>query len=170
MADGAEIRRLRKGKKYTQQELADLVGVTKTTVLDWEKGRYFPKGENLTNLAKALDVRVSYLLGETEISPKELTVEEVMSDNVKREALLKSVSDNFFTIDVIKKAMAEKGISEKAISDDEMKKITASLKNSIKSTSTELYDKIIKSIIEKIEYLPLENKIIVHYAFDPKKL
>ena len=59
MISGEDIRRLRKGKSWTQQELADRVGVAKTTVLDWEKDRYFPEGKNLANLARALSVSMA---------------------------------------------------------------------------------------------------------------
>lgn len=80
MLSGIEIRDLRKTKGLTQENLATQVGVSKTTVVDWEKGRYFPEGKNLINLAKALDVTVGYLMGETEnpapaVSPKHPEIE-----------------------------------------------------------------------------------------------
>ena len=66
MITGEEIRRLRKEKKWTQQDLANEVGVAKTTVLDWEKNRYSPEGKNVNNLARALGVSIAYLMGETD--------------------------------------------------------------------------------------------------------
>ena len=63
---GAQLQALRKKKKMIQQQLADAVGVSKTTIVDWEKGRYFPEGENLTNLAGVLEVSSLYLMGETD--------------------------------------------------------------------------------------------------------
>lgn len=63
---GRELQILRKKKNMIQQQLAEAVGVSKTTVVDWEKGRYFPEGENLTKLAGVLEVSSSYLLGETD--------------------------------------------------------------------------------------------------------
>ena len=63
---GMELQTLRKKKNMIQQQLAEAVGVSKTTVVDWEKGRYFPEGENLTKLAGVLEVSSSYLLGETD--------------------------------------------------------------------------------------------------------
>lgn len=63
---GAELQALRKRKRMIQQQLADAVGVSKTTIVDWEKGRYFPEGENLTKLASVLGVSSSYLVGETD--------------------------------------------------------------------------------------------------------
>ena len=63
---GADIRDLRKKKGLIQEALADLVGVTKTTVVDWEKDRYFPTGQNLINLARVLEVSVAFLLNEVD--------------------------------------------------------------------------------------------------------
>lgn len=64
MIPGNEIRRLRKEKRWTQQDLAGNVGVTKTTILDWEKGRYSPVGPHVGALARALGVSVAYVMGE----------------------------------------------------------------------------------------------------------
>lgn len=61
---GEEIKRLRKLKKWNQQQLADAVGVAKTTVVDWEKDRYSPTGGNVKKLANALDVSILYVMGE----------------------------------------------------------------------------------------------------------
>ena len=68
MDAGWKIQTLRKKKGLTQQVLADILGVARTTVLSWEKGAFFPEGENLLNLAKALDTSAAYLLGETDTS------------------------------------------------------------------------------------------------------
>lgn len=66
---GDEIRRLRKEKKWNQQQLADAVGVAKTTIVDWEKGRYSPTGANIKKLAQALEVSILCIMGENESSP-----------------------------------------------------------------------------------------------------
>ena len=66
MIDGARIRVLRKEKGLIQQELADLIGVAKTTIVDWEKGRYCPEWRNLLKLAKALEIDASILLSATD--------------------------------------------------------------------------------------------------------
>ena len=78
-----KIRALRKQKRFSQLELADAVGVSRTAVYDWERGAYSPEGNNLKNLATALDTTISYLLGETnesaqytDILPSERTPEQ----------------------------------------------------------------------------------------------
>ncbi|EFC90082.1 transcriptional regulator, XRE family [Dethiosulfovibrio peptidovorans DSM 11002] len=65
MIRGNDLKRLRKEKGWTQQDLASRVGVTKTTILDWEKDRYSPVGQNLISLAKALNVSAAFIMGET---------------------------------------------------------------------------------------------------------
>ena len=62
-----KIKKLRKNKNLTQSELANIAGVTKTAVYNWERGSYSPDGDNLIKLAEALGTTVSYLLGETDV-------------------------------------------------------------------------------------------------------
>ncbi|MCH7309215.1 helix-turn-helix domain-containing protein [Acinetobacter sp. NIPH 1852] len=59
---GTRLKQLRKVKKLTQQQLADLVGVSKTSVIYWEKDENTPKHESLLALAKALDTTPEWLL------------------------------------------------------------------------------------------------------------
>lgn len=50
------VRSLRQGEKnLTQQELADVVGVTRQTIIAIEKGRYSPSLEVALKIARALD-------------------------------------------------------------------------------------------------------------------
>ena len=66
MRTGNEIRQLRKNLRLSQEGLANLIGVSRSAVYDWEREAYSPEGENLVNLAKALEVSVAYLIGETD--------------------------------------------------------------------------------------------------------
>lgn len=66
MRTGHEIRQLRKKIRLSQEGLANLIGVSRSAVYDWERDAYSPEGENLVNLAKALGVSVAYLIGETD--------------------------------------------------------------------------------------------------------
>ncbi|MDS7935643.1 helix-turn-helix domain-containing protein [Acinetobacter sp. V91_7] len=59
---GTRLKQLRKVKKLTQQQLADVVGVSKTSVIYWEKDENIPKHESLLALAKALDTTPEWLL------------------------------------------------------------------------------------------------------------
>ncbi|MBR2666716.1 MAG: helix-turn-helix domain-containing protein [Oscillospiraceae bacterium] len=59
---GAVIRRLREGKKMTQEELAERIHVSGKAVSKWETGQGFPDISLLEPLAKALDISVIELL------------------------------------------------------------------------------------------------------------
>lgn len=54
---------LRKQKKLTIVELAEKIGVTKLTILNWEHGTHEIKGSNAKKLAEYFNVSVPYLLG-----------------------------------------------------------------------------------------------------------
>ena len=59
------IRKLRKAKGLSQEELAMKLNVVRQTVSKWEKGLSVPDSEMLIKLAEELDTTVNNLLGET---------------------------------------------------------------------------------------------------------
>lgn len=59
---GSRLKTLRKTKKLTQQQIADAIGVSKTSVIYWEKDDNVPKHESLMALATVLGVNTNYLL------------------------------------------------------------------------------------------------------------
>ena len=61
---GERIRDLRK-KKYTQEELAELVGVHVNTLIRWEHGDRNPTADKLQALANALGTSMESLLSDT---------------------------------------------------------------------------------------------------------
>ena len=64
---GAVIRRLREGKKLTQEELAERIHVSGKAVSKWETGQGFPDISLLEPLAKALGISVIELLSGEDI-------------------------------------------------------------------------------------------------------
>ena len=60
---GKRIAEQRHGKGLTQKELADKVGVTAQAVSKWERGNTCPDISILDEIAEALNVSVSDLLG-----------------------------------------------------------------------------------------------------------
>ena len=52
------IKELRERKGWTQLQLANEVGVTPSTIYNWERGRFVPRVGQLRDLAKALGVRM----------------------------------------------------------------------------------------------------------------
>ena len=75
------IKELRKEKKLTLEQVADVVGVGKSTVRKWETGMIANmKRDKIALLAKALGTTPAYLMGwkeaEKEVSPSEPTLTE----------------------------------------------------------------------------------------------
>lgn len=58
------IKNARTKKNMTQLELADIVGVSYQAVSNWERGNSMPDIGKITDIAKALDLDVSELLGD----------------------------------------------------------------------------------------------------------
>lgn len=69
------IKRIRKSKGLSQEELAIKLNVVRQTVSKWENGLSVPDSDMLITLADELDTSVSVLLGET--------VTEPMADDLK---------------------------------------------------------------------------------------
>lgn len=59
---GRRVQQLRKAKGFSQEELADRVGVSRQAVSKWEGGQTAPDLERLLALSKQLDVTTDYLL------------------------------------------------------------------------------------------------------------
>ena len=74
------IRALRKAAGYSQVEFADLLGVTKQCVSNWENDNVLPSIEMLLRIADRFRVSTDYLLGrecDTRISVEGLTEKQI---------------------------------------------------------------------------------------------
>ena len=75
------LKELRKAHKLTQQQLADIVGVTKRTIIAWEKEEREIKKENLKTLSSFFNVSPGFLLGYTDIEKQ--YEDEVLAETTK---------------------------------------------------------------------------------------
>ena len=71
---GEKINHLRKEKGLSQEELAELIGVTRQTISNWELGSTFPNPEQLKLLSKTFHISIDELLGN---DIKEVLVERI---------------------------------------------------------------------------------------------
>ena len=60
---GKRLKEIRKKAGITQQQLGDMVGVTKVSICCYENGTRTPTLETLIDLADSLNVHLNYLLG-----------------------------------------------------------------------------------------------------------
>lgn len=63
MTIGERIKEKRKSKGYTLEQLADEIGITKSTVLKYENGSIAIPSDKIEKIAKSLNVSPAYLMG-----------------------------------------------------------------------------------------------------------
>ncbi|WP_275018462.1 helix-turn-helix transcriptional regulator [Streptococcus infantarius] len=68
------------GHKMRQADLAELLGVTKLTVSNWENGKHEIKSDKANEIAKLFNVSVSYLLGYSD-KKEPYYSDEILLDN-----------------------------------------------------------------------------------------
>lgn len=57
---GKKIKAIRKTRGYSQQQLAEIMEVTRSTISNWECGRRYPHLSELDQLANKLNVSLEY--------------------------------------------------------------------------------------------------------------
>ena len=76
-----KLQELRKNKKLTQEELAEILYVSRTAISKWESGRGYPSIDSLKQIALFFDVTIDDLLS----SEKLLTIAKQENDsNIKK--------------------------------------------------------------------------------------
>lgn len=86
------IRYFRKKNHLTQSELADMLGVTQTSVSQWEGGRNYPDIKMAKRLATMFDATLDQILGMEDMSEKPLV--DALSSSVISEERRMAVDEN----------------------------------------------------------------------------
>lgn len=69
MTLGSKLARLRKEHNYTQEQLANILGVSRQAISKWESDAAYPETEKLIKLGELYDCSMDYLLKDGEKSP-----------------------------------------------------------------------------------------------------
>lgn len=99
---GDRLKRARKEKKLTQEEVAKRLGIDDTTISKYENDKSEPDNKTLNDLAGLYEVSVDYLLGRTD-DPKLVTNED--EDNRHPAEILLEYVNQGLTNEEIKKRM-----------------------------------------------------------------
>lgn len=62
-----KLKQLRQNKKWTQEELAEKLFISRTAVSKWESGRGFPSIESLKAISQVFDISIDELLSNSEL-------------------------------------------------------------------------------------------------------
>lgn len=84
---GQRIQKLRKDKKITQEQLAEMVGIDPKNISRIEKGNNYPTAENLTSIANALNVDIYELFVFNSIPLEQMKEEIINSLNSEKNIL-----------------------------------------------------------------------------------
>ncbi|MCI6914203.1 MAG: helix-turn-helix domain-containing protein [Lachnospiraceae bacterium] len=92
MTFGEKLKKLRKGLKLTQQQLAERVGVAKSVVSYYESGERYPSYDVLVKLAHIfhvttdylLDIEKSRILDVSDLSDEDIMVLQTVADALRK--------------------------------------------------------------------------------------
>lgn len=91
------IKQFRLKSKLTQQQLADLMDVTRQAVTRWESGTVEPSTENLISIAQIFDCSVDELICNELVTPKEkIIIKEVLIKEDKKPSFWNINKANIF--------------------------------------------------------------------------
>ena len=76
---------LRKGRELTQEQLAEMLNVSRQSISKWESGQVIPEVEKIVELSKVFNVTLDYLLKPSEID--ELSVKTDMLEQQQKQLL-----------------------------------------------------------------------------------
>lgn len=92
---GKRLQEIRKSKKLTQEQVAELVDIETVSLSNIENGKYFPSAENLDKLLKVLEINPSEIFYcEYNKSVKELILE--MTNSMKNDEKLAKLMYKFY--------------------------------------------------------------------------
>ena len=79
MSFGENLKNVRKQRGITQEELAEILGVSRQAISKWESDNGYPETEKLLLLSKTLNISLDYLMNDaSEMQKKEQTEEKIV--------------------------------------------------------------------------------------------
>lgn len=159
MKFGDNLKKLRKSKKYSQEELAEKVNVSRQSVSKWETGEAYPEMNNLLQLCKIFKCRINDLVNDSILdidSLDEVTKMEVCKLKEEDQKKVKGLSKAIYIIARISKVLlvislvglvvldvfANIALANLSVKDDEIKIHNASivLSEEDKGVTLKLFD------------------------------
>ena len=88
---GKRIQEIRKTRNYTQEYLAELIGIETVSLSNIERGKYYPSAETLNKVLVALNIEPSELFMFRHLSQTNELIEEMNECLLKNEELTRKV-------------------------------------------------------------------------------
>lgn len=90
MTTGEKIANLRKENNYTQEQLAELLGVSRQSISKYESGISYPETEKLIRLGDLFDCSMDYLLKD-EVEERKMMSTSVEKEEISTEEIVDSI-------------------------------------------------------------------------------
>ena len=74
---GKRIHELRKARKITQEQMAEIMGIETVSLSNIERGRYYPTAENLSKIIAILDVEPQEIFTFKDLAPQKELLDEM---------------------------------------------------------------------------------------------
>ena len=89
MTLGEKLSKLRKEHNYTQEQLAEILGISRQSISKWESDIAYPETDKLIELGKLFDCSMDYLLKEeiTEKNSVQVTGFAEKVEEIRRKAM-----------------------------------------------------------------------------------
>ncbi len=144
------IKKSRKEKGLTMNELAKIMGVAQSAIVRWENGTTEPKVKIIKHLAEVLEVDEAYLLG-TQKEPKAIPLSEYINFLNETDELG----------DALNKIWSE-FINRKGVNSEERKKAVGAFASLLQYNETEFHREMFSKmfdIIHTLNPIPFEDII-----------
>ena len=92
---GKRIQEIRKSRKITQEQLAELVSMDTSSISNIENGKYYPSSENLDKILEILNVRPHELFAFESFNRPEKLIEEMYA-SMKQDITLARLMYKFY--------------------------------------------------------------------------
>lgn len=92
---GDKLAKLRKENNYTQEQLADILGVSRQSVSKWESDIAYPETDKLVKLGELYNCSMDYLLKD-DAEKDDAEKDEAEKDNVEKESVEKEQHAPFY--------------------------------------------------------------------------
>ena len=76
MSFGENLKNVRKQRNITQEELAEMLGVSRQAISKWESDNGYPETEKLLIISKTLNISLDYLLNDISLMEEKEKAEE----------------------------------------------------------------------------------------------
>ena len=153
MKFGDNLKKLRKSKNLSQEELADKVKVSRQSVSKWETGEAYPEMNNILQLCKIFNCEINSLVNDNIIDLDSLD-EEIKMSVVKfkedKQKKMKTITKVIYVLSRIAKVCTMIGIVVMAL---------LMLFTPIVTTNVKTGDNYVKIFGEKIEYERTEEYV-----------